>query len=666
MEDQVLRSTENTLSPRSLNSLKGGERIEKSNTNKDQSLATLECDFDKNPSPLYLSIQNKKWEEAISRAESCPGECKTWTSRKEDDGKLRWRLLPLHAAVIFKAPEALIQTLLVLYPRAARLKDDQGMLPIHLSLRNESPVSIVQLLLMSFIGCLEVKDRKGRVPLSLAKHCKSSLQKEYIESIERAKGFFDVAKSAVQCNEMLSLHQQIHNGTLDLNNQETIHLLAKIDSLESDLSKARDRSNELVEQVNKLEAKVSQQDEKENSSNSDSHSLKSMLREATRGKEMIEERFTKERSEWMHQINILQKENQKLKEQLSQDSHVEALSPSSSKKSPTLDRLKHIEKENKKIKKELEEMDDIIRKKIHSEHTLASQVSELASRLAENTSNTCTSTNSFERRIDTLLKEKAELKQTLDNLTLKFKSSLKTMEAMAKEHESILKLSSKQEEVIATSQKQQEQLLSNISKNEQMMIDAAWEREEIIRILSRQAKQDMQTAEERKRIMESVKEQSQRMSEVKSDRELLAKTIGNQKSNMDKLKTDLHEIRMITSDHDEDDLLSEDGSEDESSCNGDDFMVETNTGTFDSSVGASSGQIVKDTNIGNEYGQHDYFESLLPNTSTLTDENDNLNQSDHDITDIQTNVDLLCDEAERLVEKMTETNEGKRHSVTYI
>lgn len=666
MEDQVLRSTENKLSSPSQNSLKNGERVEKSNTqHKDQSLATLECDYDKNPSSLYLLIQNKKWEDAISRAESHPVECKTWTSRKEDDGKLRWRLLPLHAAVIFKAPEALVQTLLVLYPRAARLKDDQGMLPIHLSLRNESPVSIVQLLLMSFIGCLEVKDRKGRVPMSLAKHCKSSLQKEYIESIERAKGIFDVAKSAVQCNELLSLHQHIQNGNFDLNNQETIQLLAKIDSLESDLHKSREKTNELLKQVNTMEVKLSSEHEKENSTGADFHQLESTLNEAKREKEHLEMQLMKERSEWKKQMDALQKENKKLKEQHSQESHFDdTLSPCSSKKSlsskaPSVDLLKQLEKENKKLKKELEEMDEIVRKKIHSEHTLASQVSELASRLAENTSDTCTSTNSFERRIDKLLKEKAELKQTIDNLTLKFKSSVKTIEAMTKEHESILELSSKQEEMITASQKYQEQLISNITKSEQMMNDAVWEREEIIRILTRQAKQDKQNTEERKGIMEAVRTQNQKMAEVKIDRDAFSKTIGKQKTNMSKLKKDLSDIRMIAAEHDDEDLLSEDGSEEEQDLT----LTEMNTGTFDSSVGASSGHVNKGSNTRKDF---EHYESLLPNTSTLTDENDNLNPSDHDIAGIQTDVDLLCDEAEMFFEKVTETNESKRHSVTYI
>ena len=99
---------------------------------------TRECDFDKDPSELYLQLQKKDWEGAIARSVTDPVEACTWVVRKEFDGKLRWRLLPLHAAIIFKAPEEVIEALLGAYPRGAECKDDQGMLPLHLAFRNGS------------------------------------------------------------------------------------------------------------------------------------------------------------------------------------------------------------------------------------------------------------------------------------------------------------------------------------------------------------------------------------------------------------------------------------------------------------------------------------------------------------------------------------------------
>ena len=78
---------------------------------------TRECDFDKDPSELYLELQKKNWECAIARSETDYVEARTWVVRKEFDRKLRWRLLPVHAAIIFKAPEHVMEALLGAYPR---------------------------------------------------------------------------------------------------------------------------------------------------------------------------------------------------------------------------------------------------------------------------------------------------------------------------------------------------------------------------------------------------------------------------------------------------------------------------------------------------------------------------------------------------------------------
>jgi hypothetical protein len=135
----------------------------------------LECDYDMNPTVLYQAIEAKQWEYAVSlfkprpsssKAVSCAAESATWVVRKETNGKLRWRLLPLHAGVIFGAPLALIELLRAEYPAASQCKDDQGMLPLHLAFRNESSFEIIEELLTAHPQAIFVKDRKGRTPLN--------------------------------------------------------------------------------------------------------------------------------------------------------------------------------------------------------------------------------------------------------------------------------------------------------------------------------------------------------------------------------------------------------------------------------------------------------------------------------------------------------------------
>jgi hypothetical protein len=128
-----------------------------------------ECDYDDNPTVLYQAIEAKEWEYAIKLFSQnlCEGESGTWIIRKETNGKLRWRLLPLHAAIIFGSPVKLVECLLADYPAAAQCKDDRGMLPLHLAFRNEGSASweIIEELVSVYPQAIFVKDRKGRTPL---------------------------------------------------------------------------------------------------------------------------------------------------------------------------------------------------------------------------------------------------------------------------------------------------------------------------------------------------------------------------------------------------------------------------------------------------------------------------------------------------------------------
>ncbi len=127
-----------------------------------------EVNYDQGPTELYKRIEEKNWEGAIARLESHPFEAKTWVSRTEQSSqKVRWRLLPIHATCIFRAPLALIEALIDVYRDGPQMKDDQGMLPVHLACRNGGSKGVVLALLRGFPISTQVKDRKGRTPLEL-------------------------------------------------------------------------------------------------------------------------------------------------------------------------------------------------------------------------------------------------------------------------------------------------------------------------------------------------------------------------------------------------------------------------------------------------------------------------------------------------------------------
>lgn len=144
-----------------------------------------EVDYDLGPTQLYTFIENKHWESAVERATSHPVEAHTWISRREPDdiNRIRWRLLPLHATCVFRAPLNLIEALIAVYPPAPGLVDDQGMLPLHLACRNGASRGVVMTLLNAHPKSINVKDKKGRTPLNLVENSNSQNKESVIEAM---------------------------------------------------------------------------------------------------------------------------------------------------------------------------------------------------------------------------------------------------------------------------------------------------------------------------------------------------------------------------------------------------------------------------------------------------------------------------------------------------
>lgn len=147
-----------------------------------------EVDFERNPTGLYIAIHTKNWGIALDRVSSYPREAGIWVMRM-DDGKgsnvvmssprareiptsprqrvVRWRMLPLHAAVLFGAPVPLVKAIIKANPNANSSPDDQGMIPLHLAFRAGASEEVVLALLESCPEAIEMVDYKGRLPSML-------------------------------------------------------------------------------------------------------------------------------------------------------------------------------------------------------------------------------------------------------------------------------------------------------------------------------------------------------------------------------------------------------------------------------------------------------------------------------------------------------------------
>ena len=179
----------------------------------------LPCvNYDTNPTPLYLSIQSNDWSEVITRASTHPTEVLTFVSRYEvDDTTLRWKILPIHAAIIFNAPYQVVEALINVDNgiMCVKEKDDQGKLPLHLCLRTnqkkrsdderKNNVKVVRLLLDVYPESVSVLDGKGRTPLMLVDKLPVEEREDYIR-------LFDNVEKNEKMAEGMSHSSGVGNG----------------------------------------------------------------------------------------------------------------------------------------------------------------------------------------------------------------------------------------------------------------------------------------------------------------------------------------------------------------------------------------------------------------------------------------------------------------------
>lgn len=134
------------------------------------------CNYDTNVTTLYELLESSNWEKARNRCRTHPHEVRTWIVRRDTiSQKVRWKLLPLHAAVIFQSPTFVVSALIDNYPAAVSRRDDQGMLPLHLAFRyKEDNEDLLELLLTQYPKGVLMKDKRDRVPLEHGRGSKFS------------------------------------------------------------------------------------------------------------------------------------------------------------------------------------------------------------------------------------------------------------------------------------------------------------------------------------------------------------------------------------------------------------------------------------------------------------------------------------------------------------
>ena len=131
----------------------------------------FEVDYDASPTDLFQALEARQFSYADEMFKQVykqfNKDCKTWVVARglTKNAQLRFRALPLHAALVFGAPDDMVMKILNSYPNAARGRDVKGRLPIHLAFEHNASAAVVAAIIEVFPRGFFASDKKDKTPL---------------------------------------------------------------------------------------------------------------------------------------------------------------------------------------------------------------------------------------------------------------------------------------------------------------------------------------------------------------------------------------------------------------------------------------------------------------------------------------------------------------------
>ena len=227
--------------------------------------------YNKNTTQLYRYIEAKQWDNVTQHVKYHPEEASTWVFRKEKSGKLRWRLTPLHAAIIYAAPVKVIDALLYVSPDLAKKKDDEGMLPVHLAFRNNTSDTIIDILLKAYPEGVRIKDKFDQVPLAHSRsitserkgvveaYASAMVQLERENQEKRRDEIIDkkIQETKLENQEKRDQEKEIEAATIHRKNEVIVRIKKESDEI---IARLKKESSEQIanrdEQIKQLKEKL--------------------------------------------------------------------------------------------------------------------------------------------------------------------------------------------------------------------------------------------------------------------------------------------------------------------------------------------------------------------------------------------------------------------------
>lgn len=544
-------------------------------------ISILENDYDMEPPPLYTALQKKQWSDALTILDEMPEEARTWVYRKEpnNDNKLRWRLLPIHGAIIFQAPPEVVESLLLLYPEGAAERDDEGSLPIHLAYKRCASASVCKLLLDAFPGSVDVTDRKGRTPKNMASSSPGTKHREFVYALKnfllalRAARVTARSEERAKYGKQLDQFQKEHQESIAVLQKEHEEALgamaAKNEELQQEQSKMLEELNALTEHVGVVEQELSNRDNRENELKAQMEALEEDLVTGAREKEESQallqgevDSLSQKLVSMQETINQLFLEKDVLNESLDQvvaTSEIEkkAIEETIAEREQELQTatagMEMSRKEAARLRKELEEQKSKEKDLLKKIHSLEQRVHFQSTTRSEDGKEFSTNTGREEslrclepekasqgRRGDALdvESEVAALRKTVALQNQKLELVWGCLDDMAKEQEAIIEQADDHEAQVTSAAKEHARILEALDRqqirdnmardtkemidqllqtHEDMFITKTEDRKHIVSSISRHTKKAVQDSNKRKMLVLSVKQLQEKINLAKRE-----------------------------------------------------------------------------------------------------------------------------------------------------
>lgn len=439
-----------------------------------ESLEQLEeRNFDNNPTSLYLHLMKKEWNYAYKRILEHSKEASIWIYRNEieDPTKLRWKLLPIHAALIFHAPDHIVDALLVTYPDAVMARDDQGMLPIHLSVRMNTPRRIMEKLVQLNPDTLTVCDGKGRTPQVLAEQSPNIEQRDIFLDViakgpkTRQQICDDVrTEQTIQIEHILRTIQKQHTNEMECMNHDIMEYDTRMKQQYDIYIAELQKKNEQYDVIYHQKLEIDQQLQNQLDMNEQMKNQIVSLQESITNME-IEKKQMKDEMDQM----IQEKEETDKALTVCISNHEQTKIEYEQYQSNEENRMHALQQVNDELNEQVASLEKQLQERCDSEQALAWQVAALAEKLETHNQNhhgnnsTISSYNNAASinndgggdhhtvsvvdrdYIRVLEKEREELKATVNKLSIKLYKVVGFLDEMVQEQESIVREALKRE-----------------------------------------------------------------------------------------------------------------------------------------------------------------------------------------------------------------------------